>query len=188
MKVLTSVFLCLFILGSIALVYAEDEDLKGHPGYVDLGEIKIPDKAGEVTEVLLGPAMLRLISMADDDEDDDLAKTISELKGIQVKTFEIDSLEAGKILPIMDRIEDKLKRDGWERLVLVKDQDERVVVSIKPEGDKAVGLMVMTLEPGDEAAFVNIIGTLDFNSFSEMDINLDQSVLDSLEEHMGKGE
>ncbi len=188
MKVLREVFLCLFILNPLTILYAEEDSFKGHPGYVDLDEIKIPDKAGEVTEVHLGPALLKLISKAADDEDDDFVATMSELKGIQVKTFEIDSVDAGAILPIMDRIEDKLKRDGWERLVLVKERDERVVVSVKPEGDKAVGLMVMTLEPGHEACFVNIIGTIDFQSLHDMDIDLDPSVLDSLEKHMHKGE
>ena len=90
------------------------------------------------------------------------------------------------IIPIIDRIEKKLKGEGWERLVLVKEEDQRVVVSVKSDGEKIVGLLVMALDPSDEAAFVNVVGTIDFKSLESLDINLDESVLDSLKAHMEK--
>ncbi len=187
MKIFREVFFCMFFLNSFGIAYAQDDDLKGYPGYVDLDEIEIPEKAGEITEVNLGPALLKLMSMTDDDDDDDLSNTLSGIKGIQVKSFEIDPLEAEAIIPVMDRIEKKLNRDGWKRLVLVKGKGERVVVSIKPDGDKAVGFLVMTLESSGEASFVNIVGTIDLKSLSDLDIDLDESTLDSLKKHMDKG-
>jgi len=187
MKILREVTLCLFFLNFFIIVHAGDDDFKKHPGYVNLDEIKIPDKAGEVTEIHLGPALLKLMSIADDDEEDDLSTTLSGIVGIQVKTFEIDPSEAEDIIPIMDRIEEEMNRKGWERLVLVKEKDERVVVSIKPDEGKAVGLLVMSLESSGEASFVNIVGTIDLKSLSDLDIDLDESTLDSLKERMEKG-
>jgi hypothetical protein len=186
MKIFREVTLCLFLLNFFVVAQAGEDDFKRHPGYVNLDEIKIPDKAGEVTEIHLGPALLKLMSIADDDEEDDLSTTLSDIKGIQVKTFEIGPSEAENIIPIMDRIEEEMNHKGWERLVLVKEKDERVVVSIKPDEGKAVGLLVMSLESSGEASFVNIVGTIDLKTIGNMDINLKDSTLDSLKKHMEK--
>ncbi|MFQ6104977.1 MAG: DUF4252 domain-containing protein [Candidatus Glassbacteria bacterium] len=165
---------------------AQEKDLKKYPGYINLEEIKIPEKAGEVTEVTLGPALLKIAAMADDNEDEDLDEVLAGLHGIQVKSFEITSDEATTILPIMDRIEAKLNREGWERLVQVKGEDERVVVSIKLDEEKVAGLFVMSLEPGVEAAFVNVIGEINLNTLENLDIDLDDSTLDSLKKSLEK--
>jgi len=179
--ILSLIFLCI-----PALVHAQDEDLKKQPGYVDLSAITIPDKAGEVTEIFLGPALLKLAMMAEEGEDEEISAVLSGLHGIQVKTFQVDPSESEEIIPIIDRIEKRLKGEGWERLVLVKEEDERVVVSIKSDEKQIVGLLVMAFDPNDEAAFVNVVGTIDFKSLEKLDINLDDSVLDSLKTHMEK--
>lgn len=186
MRFFKEVVLCLFFLNIPILAFAQDEDFKKHAGYVDLSAITIPDKAGKITEVFLGPALLKIAAMAEEGEDKDIAEVLSGIHGIQVKTFEVEPKEAEVIIPIIDRIEKRLKGEGWERLVLVKEEDERVVVSLKSDGKKAVGLLVMAFDPNEEAAFVNIVGTIDFKSLESLDINLDDSVLDSLKSHMEK--
>ncbi len=188
MRFFKEAILCLFFLNIPLLAYAQDEDLKKHPGYVDLSAITIPDKASNVTEIFLGPALLKIATMAEGGEDEEIAAVLAGLHGIQVKTFEVEPTESGEIIPIIDRIEKRLKGEGWERLVLVKEEEERVVVSVKSDGEKVVGLLVMAFDPNEEAAFVNIVGTIDFKTLESLDINLDDSVLDSLKSHAEKKE
>ncbi len=176
----------LFMLALAVGVYAQEGDLKKQPGYVNFDEIKIPDKAGEVTEITLGPGLVKLAAMAADDKDEDLDEVLSNIKGIQVKSFKVNESETETIQPIMDKIEAKLNREGWERLVQVKGEDERVVVSIKSIDKEIVGLLVMSLEPGDEASFVNIVGNIDLNKIGDLGIDLDDSALDSLKKSLGK--
>jgi len=176
---------CFLLLVFFISALAQGVDLKKYPGYIDLGEIKIPDSAGEVTEITLGPAFLKLAAMVENG-DEDLSEALTGLHGIQVKTFDIDSEESAKLQPIIDKIEAKLTKKGWERLVQVKGEDERVVVSVKYDGDKMVGLLVMSVEPGDEAAFVNVVGSINLNALENLDINLDSSALDSLKKSMKK--
>jgi hypothetical protein len=177
---------CLLLLVLFVSALAQETDLKKYPGYVNLEEIQIPDKAGDVTEVTLGPALLKLASMVEDDEDEDLDEALSNIHGIQIKTFDIDSSDAVKIQPIMDKIEANLNRDGWERLVQVKGEDERVIVSTKFDDGRMVGFFVMSLEPGDEAAFINIIGEISLDTIENLDINLDDSALDSIKKTLKK--
>jgi hypothetical protein len=188
MRLLTASVLLMVVAGFFAVAVAQDEDLKKYAGYVDLGDIVIAKDAGTVTEVFLGPAVLRLAAKMEGNGDEDLSEALSELKGIQVKSFEIDEAGAEAIKPIMDRIEENIRKKGWERLVLVKSETERVVVSVKPEDDKLVGLLVMALEPGGEAAFVNVIGTINMETIGNLGVDLDESVLDSLKKHVEKSD
>jgi hypothetical protein len=168
----------------VLTAYAQDEDLKKYPGYVNFEDIKIPDKAGEVTEILLGPALIKIAAMAEKEKDDDLSSALAGIHGIQVKSFDIEPSETAAIIPIMDKIEKELNRKGWERLVLVKEEDERVVVSLKTDDKQAIGLLVMALDEMGEVAFVNIVGSIDLNTLGNLDIDLDDSVMDSLKKHM----
>jgi hypothetical protein len=171
----------LFLVPFVA-AEAQETDLKQYSGYVNLEEIKIPEKAGEVTEITLGPALLKLAAKTSEEGDENLTKALGGILGIQVKTFEIDSAEAESIQPIMDKIEANLNRDGWERLIQVKGKNERTVVSIKYDNDKTAGLFIMSVEPGDEASFVNIVGSIDLNTIGNLGIDLDDSTLDSLKD------
>jgi hypothetical protein len=167
-------------------LYAQESELKQYPGYVNFDEIKVPDKAGEVTEITLGPAMLKLAAMTSENDDEDLTELLAGLHGIQVKSFNIDPDEAAAIQPVMDKIEAKLNHEGWERLIQVKEEDERTIVSIKYDGKKAAGLLVMHIDPGNEASFVNVVGEIDFTKLGNLGVDLDNSVMDSLKETLEK--
>ena len=136
-------------------VQAQDVDFTKLPGYVDLEKIKIPDRAGEFTDISIGPALLKIVRGEDDW---DREKSVSGIVSIRVKSFEVGYDEAATIRPIMDEIEEKLKKEDWELLIRVKDDDEAVNVSMKMENDKAVGLLIMGFDPGDDVVFVNIVG------------------------------
>jgi hypothetical protein len=71
-----------------------------------------------------------------------------------------------------------------KRLILVKEKDERVLVSVKTDGESPVGLLVMSPD-GDAASFVNITGTIDLSRIGNLGVDLDQSVIDSPKAHTG---
>lgn len=174
-------FILIAILAFFISVQAQKIDLKRQPGYVDLEKIKIPNKAGKTTEISLGPALLKIATHAAQNGDKKLTETLSELFSIQVKSFEIDSAEAEKIRPIMDQIEEKLNNEKWQRLIRVKEEDELTNISIKYDKDRAVGLMIMSVAPGREATFINIVGKIDLNKLGNLTKNLDIPALDSLQ-------
>ena len=181
-KVVSKIFMVFLFFCSTLL--AQEIDIKKQPGYVDLSKIKIPGKAGKVTEISLGPALLKLAAGISENSDKKLSKTLSGIFSIQVKSFEVDSVEAKKIRPIIAEIEKKLERERWEELVRVKEEDELTIISIKHDKGKVVGLMVMSLQPGDEASFVNIVGNIDLKNIGKIGMGLNESALDSLQKVM----
>ena len=52
-------------------------------------------------------------------------------------------------------------KQGWERVVTVRQKDDDVVVYLKTRGDEAVeGIVVTLIEHNSEAVLVNIVGDL----------------------------
>ncbi len=176
-------FISFFILFFCITLKAQDPDIKKMPGFVNLEEIEIPGNAGEVTEISLGPPLLRIARTAHSNGDKHLSESLEGLFSIQVKSFDVDSFQAIQVRPIMDKIEKRLAKDKWERLVRVKKAHEMTNVSIKYDKGKAVGILIMSLNPGNEASFVNIVGNIDLNQLGNLsNFGVDTSPLDSLEE------
>ena len=178
MGVLTLVMGWLWALG----VMAQDVDITRHPGYVDLEEIRIPDKAGKITDIDLGPALLRLAMWAEEEtETAGLTKSLSGLLSIRVKSFDIRRDETERIRAVMEKIDKKLKKEKWEMLVRVKGEEEVMNISLKTTKGKIVGFFMMTLEAGEHVAFANIVGgNIDLESIKRMGMGLEDAGLDSL--------
>ncbi len=176
-----------------ALSAQAQEDLSGHPGYVDLDRIQIPVDAGNITEVNLGPELLKM-AMKMENGDTGLNDTLDGLFGIRVKSFGLTPELAGQIKPIVDDIQAQLDSEGWKRLVYVKEGEELVIVSMKydpADENKVAGMMVIAFEPGDEATFVNIVGQLDLANMGglleNVDIDLDDLTGTGSDTHTGSG-
>ncbi|NQT25422.1 DUF4252 domain-containing protein [candidate division KSB1 bacterium] len=182
--VTTAALVILFAITGIT----QDFDVINHPGYVNLDDIDIPDDALNVTEVSIGPEILQMVNMfSDEDVPED---AFGGFLNITVKTFDVDSLISGDIRKKMIKLDKKLKREKWSPLVRSRSGGEFTNVSIKYSKDKkkSLGLFIMSLEPGNEASFVNIVGNIDFNQLKDMDIGIKGSALDSLKHVMDDDE
>ena len=178
----TRSWLALAIIFSVltATVEAQEIDLEKHPGYINLEEIEIPDNAGKVTDINLGPALLKLAQWAENEEDD-LTKSLSGILSIRIKSFEIRFRDTEKIRSVIDKIEKKIKSENWMNLIQVKDRDAYTNVSMKLDGEKSVGLLLMSLEPGDVVTFANIVGgDIDLKRIADFGLGLSGSARDSL--------
>jgi len=165
-------------------IQAQDIDLKKQPGYIDLEQIQIPHQAVKITNISLGPPLLRIATQTVNG-DEELSKTLSGIFSIQIKSFEIDSIIAHEIRPKIKEIEDKLNKEDWQNLVQVMDNNEYTNVSMKYDKGKPVGILVMSLENG-EASFVNIVGTIDLEQLGNLGIGLTDSVFYNLEKSIEK--
>lgn len=181
MKTQRLIVAVLFLL--LCALSAQAQDLSGHPGYVDLDRIEIPVDASEITEVNLGPELLRMAAKMDNGNEG-LSTALDGLFGIRVKSFGLTPELAGQIRPIVDEIQAQLDNEGWKRLVYVKDGEELVIVSMKydpADENKVAGLMVIAFEPGDEATFVNIVGSIDLANMGDLLDNVDIDLGDLVE-------
>lgn len=176
-RIFTMLLTLLFICVNL---YSQEVDITKHPGYIDLEMIEIPESAGEITDISLGPALLRMFKSFSDDERS--SEKMNGLLSIRVKSFELNSEISKKIELIINDIQKKLENEKWEQLVRVKDRDERTIISMKYEKNRPVGLLIISYKPYDEVTFANIVGHIDIGEISRMGLGFSNSTLDSLKD------
>jgi hypothetical protein len=187
MKKINFLIILLYLIVSLpitALIADEDKEIKDHPGYVNFDEIEIPGDAEETVEVYVKGPLLKLLAKASEDDDPGLADVLSKLLMVRINTFSIDHDLADKLKPKINKIEDKLKDQKWEKVVRVKDRYDLVNIFIKVDNqDRIVGVVVMAIEDEDEAVFVNIVGETDWRSIRKIGRKFDIDELEDLDEH-----
>lgn len=162
------------------VAWGADESVENLPGYVDLGGIEIPSGAKEVQEIDLGPALLQLAAGEEQGEESPLAQALAQVKSIRVKAFSIDEGEAERLRPRIEKMQADLESRGWESVIRMRDDQEMVNVSVKRDGERMAGIMVIALDPGDEAAFVNVVGDLDLALLAQAAFGLGGEGLDQM--------
>ena len=138
---------------------ADDKSFTKHPGYVDFAAL---DKIGEEAkvEVNLKSPMLGLVSKFVGEEDPSLKDMLANLKLVRVRVYDLTPAVEKAFLTAGSETTTKLDKSGWERVVRVRDRNERVDIYFKPsaKADFIEGVLVIAVD--DEAAFVNIVGEM----------------------------
>jgi hypothetical protein len=173
----------LLAVGLMLAGLALADEYKDLPGYMDLEWITIPANASEVQDIDLGPILVGLAADAEKNGDDALVKAIAMIKSVRVKAFSIDDDSSAEVEETVKRVQKKMEEGDWKRMIYMKDEGEIVSVNTKYAGKDLVGLMILTYEPGDSAAFVNVAGDLDLGTMLKLAKEFDSdSIEDMLEE------
>lgn len=128
-------------------------------------------KAAETVDVSLAGSTLQFAAKfldGTDPEEAQVKKLLAGITGIYVKSYEFKT--AGVWSPSdLERIRTQLRAPQWMRIVGVKstDEGENTEVFIRSENDKMTGLAILVSEP-KELTVVNIVGSIDLNSLSEL--------------------
>lgn len=118
--------------------------------------------AQERVNIDIEPAMIQLVLpfLKNQGSDPELKKMLSELKGIYVRSFELDR----GVDPTADLepIRKQLSTGSWTRLISVDSRrdGESVEVYSWRDGDASGGLAILVTEP-TEVTVVNIVGPID---------------------------
>ncbi|MFH2053796.1 MAG: DUF4252 domain-containing protein [bacterium] len=163
----------------LATGLATASDLDKEPGYLDLEWIKIPADAEEVKDIDLSAMLLSIAAEADEAGDPELAKALTMIKGVRVKAFSLED-EDDETAGTVQKITDKLEKGGWNRLIYSKDGQEITSVSTKRVDGKMVGLVLVYYSPGDEAAFVNVVGDLDLGTMFRLAQHFDSEEFEAM--------
>jgi hypothetical protein len=152
-----SIFLLIF---TAFQAVANDEDYERMPGYFDFGSFDEYSDRETSVEVYIKEPLLSLVRIATRHEEPELSELLSRIKLITVRTFSVDKRDEDSIGQRVTRMGEKLDREGWEKIVRVRGIDEQVFIYMKMTGETIDGLVVIAVEYGDEAAFVNIVGDI----------------------------
>lgn len=156
------------------------EDLEKLPGYVDFNSMGLFGEEEATIEVFLKGSLLNLIAEVTKLEDPELAELLSKLKVIRVQTFSLRDQKIDEVKQKMAEMARQLEKKDWEMVVRVREKDENVYVYIKSENKKTAGLVIMSIEPHEEAVFVNIVGEIDPAQLGRIGRKFNFDTLDSI--------
>jgi hypothetical protein len=131
-------------------------------------------RASETVDVNIDERLILVAAKVFNDKDEDEAqikKLITGLKGIYVKSFEFENDNEYSSADV-DSIRSQLREPSWTRLVNVKSKkDGNVEVYISLTGSQVNGLAVISAEPR-ELTIVNIVGPVDLEKLAKLEGNL----------------
>jgi hypothetical protein len=139
---------------------AENEDLQSLPGYFDFKLSEDFSNRETSVEVYVKEPLLSIVRAATRREEPELSELLSRIKLISVRTFSLESKDIEPIKAKVAELDTKLNQEHWEKIVRVKDAGEQVFIYLKSTEGNIDGMVVIAIEYGDEAAFVNIVGNI----------------------------
>lgn len=179
MKTITNI-LTLFLVLSSASLFAQETDYSKFPGYANFGNLESMQDGEMVTEILIEEKLLRMVSKFTKD-DEELSNLIGGLKLIKVNTFEVTKENADGLMNRASKIDKELMSNKWDRIVKTKSRGEVANVYLKTQGDdEFVGLTVVTVDKDGEAAFINIVGTINMDALGKLGQKFDIPGLDDI--------
>lgn len=151
--------ICLALLTPLPLRAGSADDYTKLPGYVDFGAAI--DDVEATVEVYLKGSLLVIAREAVKNDDPELGELLSKIDYIHVQVFPMRGGSSEKLMERTRQVGKQLEKKGWELTVRVREDEEQVHVYMLPgKKDDIAGLVVMAVEEGDEAVFVNIVGNI----------------------------
>lgn len=179
MKTITKI-LAFFLVLTATNLLAQESDYSKYPGFANFGNLESLQDEEMVTEILIEEKLLRMVSKFTQD-DDELSELIAGLKLIKVNTFEVTEQNADELMNRASKIDKELVGNKWDRIVKSKSRGEVANVYIKTQGeDQFVGLTVVTVDKNGEAAFINIVGTINMDALGKLGQKFDIPGLDDI--------
>jgi len=164
------------------------QDYTKHPGYVDFNALEIFGDQEATIEVYLRKPMLDLLRKFIEKEDPELYRVFGKLQLVRVQVFDVTNGQSDKFDIESAKTVKELDKKGWERVVRVKDEEERVFVYLKPSDDYEwiQGIVVIAMEDLEEAVFVNIVGDIHPDDISRLGGHFGVDELDSIRYEVDK--
>lgn len=139
-------------------------------GFADLDSLGMRD-TDRVISLSIGPALLRFAARHVDD-DPEVQALLRSLDGVRVRIYEVDG-DAERVASRMQNMSTNLQADGWEPVMLVRQEDEQAHMLMRTVNGKICGMTVLVLDGNSEAVVVNLMGDIQPEQFGEVMVALD---------------
>jgi uncharacterized protein DUF4252 len=131
------------------------------PGQVDFGTFTAPAGGGEFVEVNVTGSLISLATKFLEKDEPDVAQVLKGLQLVHVNVIGLNDENRSDIQTRVQGIRKDLEAKGWERIVKVQDKGQDVGVYLKTQNkDTVQGLVVVVIDGGKEAVFVNVVGDI----------------------------
>ena len=153
-----------FLLSSCGITAPRSND-----GYANLDSPGMSE-TDRTMSLSLGPTTLRFAARFLDDDPETQA-LLRSLEGVRVRIYEVTG-DNEKIARNFERMGDKLDNDGWNPIMLVREQGELVQMYAKSSDTGIQGLTIVSAD-GDEVVVVNVMGKINPANFGDVMVALD---------------
>lgn len=144
----------------LTVAAGQAQKLSDQPGYVSIEELGIFPREDLSVEINLDGAILRMVAAATRGDDPEFAKVMSGLQAIQVRVFPLAGAQEHTVRGKIERAIHWLEHRGWSSMVRVREKGNENYIYLKKSGDQIVGLTILAIEAGEEAAMINIVGRI----------------------------
>ena len=143
---------------------------KSNDGYADLESLGMRD-TDRVMSLSIGPTLLHFAARFMDDEPE-TRDLLRSLDGVRIRIYEIDG-DAGRVAQRIYRMSEHLQEDGWEPVLLVREQDEEVHMLMRMVNGHISGMIVLVSDGESEAVIVNLMGEIRPEQFGDVMVALE---------------
>jgi hypothetical protein len=159
MKLKICLVLALLSLAAAGLGRAEAQSKSS--GAVDFDSLGLFTEDDLKVDISIQGTLLSLLVEATKHEDSEFSDLVAKLEGINVKVFRVGEAQADTVKSRLAAFGKGLEQDGWERVVRVRDEGERVDTYLRSVEKRITGFVVMVVGRNGEAVLVNIVGEID---------------------------
>jgi len=96
---------------------------------------------------------------------------LRSLDGVRVRTYEVNG-NTRRIVSNFDHMGDKLSKDGWQPVMLVREEGELVQMYAMTSSDGVQGLTIVSADD-EEVVVVNVMGDIDPVYYNDVMLALD---------------
>ena len=150
-----------FVLAVAGPVRAQD--LSSHPGYFPLDELELVPRDQLTVEINLQGALLNMVANAIGPDDPEFSSLVENLKAIRVRVANAEDVDVDALRSRFESASRDLEALGWLVIVRVREYGEELYIYSREEDGEILGMTVLALEEGGEAAIINIIGMIRFD-------------------------
>jgi len=173
MKVRTSLnstlWLAIVVMTALQLASCGITAPRSNEGYANLDSPGMND-TDRTMALSLGPTTLRFAARFLDDEPETQA-LLRSLDGVRIRTYEVHG-DSSRIVRNFEHMGGKLLDDGWDPVMLVREDDELVQMYAKSSSEGIYGLTIVSADDS-EVVVVNVMGDIDPVYYRDVMLALD---------------
>lgn len=143
---------------------------RSNPGFAHLESLGMRD-TNRVISLSIGPTLLHFAARFLDDEPA-IQDLLRSLEGVRVRIYEING-DANRVAQRIFSMSQHLRGDGWEPVLLVREQAEEVHMLLRMNNDHISGMIVLVSDGESEAVIVNLMGEIRPEQFSGVMVALE---------------
>jgi len=162
---LASIASLIIVLSACGLTAPRSSD-----GYADLDSLGLRD-TNNVMTLSIGPSLLHFAASHVDDEPE-VRELLKSLDGVRIRIYEIDG-DPGRVATRIDRMSLSLQDDGWEPVMLIRENNEATHMLLRTVNQQICGMTVLVSDGDSEAVVINLMGTIRPDQFGDVMLALD---------------